>query len=60
MVGIGDWDRGGIGDRGLGIEIVNRDWGLDWELGFRIRIGIGDWELGLGIGIWIKMGGWYC
>ena len=31
MIGIGDWDRGGIGD-----------W--DWKLGIGKGIGIGDWR----------------
>ena len=36
LVGIGDWDRGGIGDWELGIGIG------DWDLGLRQGVGIVD------------------
>ena len=41
LVGIGDWDRGGIGDWELGIGIG------DWDLGLRQGVGIVDCDWGL-------------
>ena len=56
MIGIGDWNFILNWNWRSGIEIG--DWGGDWELGLKMRFGIGNWDWGLGFGIriliWIR------